>query len=82
MACLLGLRTVTVRQSGRRDDEAHRIGLASADVVWVPQHRDLEPHAADHRLPVVTSAVPSAASTPGPPRLRHRPAATDDASSS
>jgi UDP-N-acetylglucosamine--N-acetylmuramyl-(pentapeptide) pyrophosphoryl-undecaprenol N-acetylglucosamine transferase len=43
LSCLLGLRTVTVRQSGRRDDQAHRIGLASADVVWVPQHRDLEP---------------------------------------
>ncbi len=44
LSCLLGLRTVTVRQSGRRDDPAHRIGFDSADVVWVPQHRDLEPH--------------------------------------
>ena len=43
LARLLGLRVVTVRQSGRRDDAPHRIGLASADVVWVPQHRDLEP---------------------------------------
>ena len=29
LARLLGLRVVTVRQSGRRDDAAHRIGLAS-----------------------------------------------------
>ena len=43
LARLLGLRLVTVRQSGRRDDAPHRIGFASADVVWVPQHRDLEP---------------------------------------
>lgn len=40
---LLGLRVVTVRQSGRRHDDAHRIGLATADAVLVPQHRDLEP---------------------------------------
>jgi UDP:flavonoid glycosyltransferase YjiC (YdhE family) len=40
---LLGLRVVTVRQSGRRDDAPHRTGLATADVVWVPQHRSLEP---------------------------------------
>lgn len=44
---LLGLRVVTLRQSGRRDDAAHRIGLASADRVWVPQHRELEPHVDD-----------------------------------
>ncbi|MDQ3737872.1 MAG: hypothetical protein M3337_01725 [Actinomycetota bacterium] len=44
---LLGLRVVTLRQSGRRDDAAHRTGLASADRVWVPQHRDLEPHVDD-----------------------------------
>jgi UDP-N-acetylglucosamine--N-acetylmuramyl-(pentapeptide) pyrophosphoryl-undecaprenol N-acetylglucosamine transferase len=43
LARLHGLRVVTVRQSGCRDDAAHRIGLASADVVWVPQHRELEP---------------------------------------
>lgn len=43
LARLLGLRVITVRQSGRRDDDAHRIGLASADVVWVPQHPALEP---------------------------------------
>ncbi len=40
---LLGLRVVSLRQSGRRDDEAHRIGFESADVVWVPQHAALEP---------------------------------------
>lgn len=51
LSCLLGLRTVAVRQSGRRDDPAHRIGLDCADVVWVPQHRDLEPlcEPPDHR---------------------------------
>jgi hypothetical protein len=51
IARLLGLRLVTVRQSGRRDDEPHRVGFASADVVWVPQHRALEPLDAepDHR---------------------------------
>ena len=43
LARLLGLRVITVRQSGRRRDPAHRIGLASADAVWVPQHRALEP---------------------------------------
>lgn len=43
LARLCGLRVVTVRQSGCRSDAAHRIGLASADVVWVPQHRELEP---------------------------------------
>lgn len=43
LARLFGLRVVTLRQSGRRNDHAHRIGLDSADVVWVPQHRDLEP---------------------------------------
>lgn len=43
LARLFGLRVVTLRQSGRRNDEPHRIGLDSADVVWVPQHRDLEP---------------------------------------
>jgi Glycosyltransferase family 28 C-terminal domain len=43
LARLLGLRLVTVRQSGRRDDAPHRLGFASADVVWVPQHHDLEP---------------------------------------
>ena len=43
LARLLGLGVVTVRQSGRRQDPAHRIGLASADTVWVPQHRALEP---------------------------------------
>jgi len=42
-ARLCGLRTIALRQSGRRDDPAHRVGLTSADVVWVPQHRDLEP---------------------------------------
>jgi len=43
LARLLGLRTVAVRQSGHRNDEVHRAGFASADVVWVPQHRSLEP---------------------------------------
>jgi hypothetical protein len=43
LARLLGLRVITVRQSGQRDDEPHRIGLSSADVVWVPQHPALEP---------------------------------------
>lgn len=42
LARLLGMRVVTVRQSGRRSDEAHRIGFASADVVWVPQREALE----------------------------------------
>ncbi|MBA3289849.1 MAG: hypothetical protein H0U21_17860 [Acidimicrobiia bacterium] len=51
LARLLGLRVVTLRQSGYRTDAAHRIGLDSADVVWVPQHRDLEPigHDTDRR---------------------------------
>lgn len=39
---LLGLSTVTLRQSGRRNDLAHQIGLESANTVWVPQHRELE----------------------------------------
>lgn len=43
LARLSGLRVVTLRQSGRRNDDAHRIGLDSADLVWVPQHRALEP---------------------------------------
>ncbi len=43
LARLLGLRTVTVRQSGRRTDCAHQIGLESADVVWIPQRPSLEP---------------------------------------
>lgn len=42
-ARLCGLRTIALRQSGRRSDPPHRIGLTGADVVWVPQHRDLEP---------------------------------------
>jgi predicted glycosyltransferase len=51
LARLLGLRVVALRQSGCRDDVAHQIGLATADAVWVPQHRDLEPidHAIDDR---------------------------------
>jgi hypothetical protein len=51
LARLLGLRVVTLRQTGCRDDVAHQIGLATADVVWVPQHRDLEPigHPVDER---------------------------------
>lgn len=43
LARLFGLRTITVRQSGVRTDAAHRLGFASADIVWVPQHRALEP---------------------------------------
>jgi predicted glycosyltransferase len=43
LCSLLGLRTIATRQSGTRSDPAHRIGLSCADVVWVPQHRDLEP---------------------------------------
>ena len=43
LARMLGLRVVSLRQSGRRDDEAHRIGFASADAVWVPQHPALDP---------------------------------------
>jgi UDP-N-acetylglucosamine:LPS N-acetylglucosamine transferase len=43
LASLLGLRTIAVRQSGHRGDVAHRVGLSCADVVWVPQHRALEP---------------------------------------
>ncbi len=39
---LAGLRVVAVRQSGQRDDAPHAVGLASADAVWVPQHRALE----------------------------------------
>lgn len=48
---LLGLRVVALRQSGCRDDAAHRLGFASADAVWVPQRRHLEPgcEAADGR---------------------------------
>jgi UDP-N-acetylglucosamine--N-acetylmuramyl-(pentapeptide) pyrophosphoryl-undecaprenol N-acetylglucosamine transferase len=51
MARLFGLRVVTVRQSGARHDPAHALGLASADAVWVPQHRALEPldHPPDER---------------------------------
>lgn len=51
LARLVGLRVVTLRQSGHRTDAAHRIGLESADVVWVPQHPDLEPigHDIDER---------------------------------
>jgi UDP-N-acetylglucosamine--N-acetylmuramyl-(pentapeptide) pyrophosphoryl-undecaprenol N-acetylglucosamine transferase len=43
MARLHGLRVVSVRQSGARHDAAHAVGFASADAVWVPQHRALEP---------------------------------------
>lgn len=43
LARLLGLRVVSVRQSGVRTDPPHRAGFDSADVVWVPQHPDLEP---------------------------------------
>lgn len=43
MTRLMGLRVVALRQSGSRDDDAHRIGFDSADVVWVPQSRTLEP---------------------------------------
>ena len=43
LTSLLGLRTISVRQSGCRTDDAHRVGLSCADVVWVPQHRALEP---------------------------------------
>ncbi len=41
---LAGLRTVVLRQSGRRDDAPHALAHDCADVVWVPQHRELEPH--------------------------------------
>jgi UDP-N-acetylglucosamine--N-acetylmuramyl-(pentapeptide) pyrophosphoryl-undecaprenol N-acetylglucosamine transferase len=47
LCSLLGLRTVAVRQSGTRSDPAHQLGLSCADIVWVPQHRDLEPIAED-----------------------------------
>jgi len=40
---LAGLRVVTVREAGRRDDAPHRLGFSSADVVWSPTHADLEP---------------------------------------
>jgi len=43
LARLMGLRVVALRQSGRRRDAAHCIGFASADIVWVPQCRALEP---------------------------------------
>lgn len=43
LARLLGLRTITVRQSGRRTDPPHRLAFDSADVVWVPQQSELEP---------------------------------------
>lgn len=70
---LHGLRVVAVRQSGRRSDEAHRIGLASADVVWVPQHRSLEPSVdeADDRW-VYTGAF---SRFDGEPRTASRPLA-------
>jgi hypothetical protein len=41
---LAGLRTVVLRQSGRRDDAPHALAHDCADVVWVPQHRMLEPY--------------------------------------
>jgi hypothetical protein len=41
---LAGLRTVVLRQSGRRDDPPHKLAHDCADVAWVPQHRHLEPH--------------------------------------
>jgi hypothetical protein len=47
LARMMGLRVVALRQSGRRDDDAHRIGFASADAVWVPQHPELDPVEAD-----------------------------------
>lgn len=40
---LAGLRVVAVRQSGERTDEGHHLAHECADVVWVPQHRCLEP---------------------------------------
>jgi hypothetical protein len=43
LCSLLGLRTVALRQSGLRTDIGHRIGWSCADVVWVPQHPELEP---------------------------------------
>ena len=43
LARLLGLRVVSLRQSGRRSDPTHSTAFASADAVWVPQHRALEP---------------------------------------
>ena len=50
---LAGLRVITLRQSGRREDDAHRIGFSSADAVWVPQHPELEPiDAASRSLPL------------------------------
>ena len=47
LARLLGLRVVAVRQSGRRNDPTHRLAHATADRVWVPQHRVLERHVDD-----------------------------------
>lgn len=41
---LAGLGTIVLRQSGRRADAPHTLAHDCADVVWVPQHRDLEPH--------------------------------------
>lgn len=43
LARLAGLRTIALRQSGRRTDVAHCVALDSADIVWVPQDRPLEP---------------------------------------
>lgn len=48
-ARLSGLRVVAVRQSGRRDDEGHRLAWACADRVLVPQHPALEPVTAAER---------------------------------
>lgn len=47
LARLLGLRVVSVRQSGVRNDDPHHLGFATADAVWIPQHRSLEPIDAD-----------------------------------
>jgi hypothetical protein len=43
---LAGLRTIVLRQSGRRTDPGHALAHDCADVVWVPQHERLEPHIA------------------------------------
>jgi hypothetical protein len=47
---LAGLRTVVLRQSGRRSDDAHALAHASADLVWIPQHAQLEPHVEHGRV--------------------------------
>ena len=72
LARLLGLRVIAVRQSGRRDDPAHRMAFATADAVWVPQHHSLEPHvgATDERWHFTGAFSRYDGETAGPPAQR------------